>query len=338
MEQNDGRSHEDSEFHPPPYNSIYLEQNCRGVLYQVGKGDIAVVSPPAAYSNMDHPEGPAAVGGDRQDGEEPPAYSSGFEESGFNDAALRKGFIRKVYLTLMIQLLLTVGIICAFLYWSTLRRWVFDNYWFPYSMMSVTLVLILILSCCDNIRRRVPLNFIALGLFTVAEGLMLGSVAASIQGGLSVIYLDDHISRLALVLMGNIALFDMSACRYFEAEAVMWAVGATAFVSFGLSLFALQSKWDFTAAAGCMWALGWSLFSFALLCAILRSQYLYILYACLGTLLFSFYLVLDTQMILGGKHRKYEISPEEYIFAALNLYLDIVTLFMLLLQFFNLCR
>lgn len=27
------------------------------------------------------------------------------------------GFIRKVYLTLMIQLLLTVGIICAFLYW-----------------------------------------------------------------------------------------------------------------------------------------------------------------------------------------------------------------------------
>ncbi|KAM9722748.1 protein lifeguard 1 [Menidia menidia] len=303
MEQNDGRSHEDSEFHPPPYNSIYLEQNCRGVLYQVGKGDIAVVSPPAAYSNMDHPEGPAAVGGDRQDGEEPPAYSSGFEESGFNDAALRKGFIRKVYLTLMIQLLLTVGIICAFLYWSTLRGWVFDNYWFPYSMMSVTLVLILILSCCDNIRRRVPLNFIALGLFTVAEGLMLGSVAA-----------------------------------YFEAEAVMWAVGATAFVSFGLSLFAMQSKWDFTAAAGCMWALGWSLFSFALLCAILRSQYLYILYACLGTLLFSFYLVLDTQMILGGKHRKYEISPEEYIFAALNLYLDIVTLFMLLLQFFNLCR
>lgn len=27
------------------------------------------------------------------------------------------GFVRKVYLTLMIQLLLTVGIICAFLYW-----------------------------------------------------------------------------------------------------------------------------------------------------------------------------------------------------------------------------
>lgn len=31
-------------------------------------------------------------------------------------------------------------------------------------------------------------------------------------------------------------------CRYFKAEAVMWAVGATAVVSFGMSLFAMQSK------------------------------------------------------------------------------------------------
>lgn len=31
--------------------------------------------------------------------------------------SLWAGFIRKVYLTLMIQLLVTVGIICAFLYW-----------------------------------------------------------------------------------------------------------------------------------------------------------------------------------------------------------------------------
>lgn len=31
-------------------------------------------------------------------------------------------------------------------------------------------------------------------------------------------------------------------CSFFEAEAVMWAVGATALVSFGLTLFAVQSK------------------------------------------------------------------------------------------------
>ena len=42
--------------------------------------------------------------------------------------------------------------------------------------------------------------------------------------------------------------------------------------------------------------------------------------------------------MVGGKNRKYSISPEEYIFAALNLYLDIITLFLLLLQLIGLCR
>lgn len=37
-------------------------------------------------------------------------------------------------------------------------------------------------------------------------------------------------------------LFDISVCRYFDAEAVLWAVGATALVSFALTLFAMQSK------------------------------------------------------------------------------------------------
>ncbi|XP_030251128.1 protein lifeguard 1 [Sparus aurata] len=289
---------------PPPYSpQDYAGGPYTGMSYQVGKGNVAVVSPPTTYDNMVHPEEVAAAGGNEQYGQAPPDYSHGSDDHCFSDAAVRRGFIRKVYLTLMIQLLVTVGIICAFLYWDTLRRWTLDNYWFSYTMMVVVLVLILVLSCCDNVRRRVPLNFITLGLFTVAEGLMLGSVSA-----------------------------------YYEAEAVLWAVGATALVSFALTLFAMQSKWDFTAKSGSLWVFAWTLFSFALLCAVLRSQYAYITYACLGTLLFSLYLVFDTQLILGGKHRKYEISPEEYVFAALNLYLDIVTLFVLLLQLIGLCR
>uniref|UniRef100_A0A8C2X449 Zgc:110410 n=1 Tax=Cyclopterus lumpus TaxID=8103 RepID=A0A8C2X449_CYCLU len=226
-----------------------------------------------------------AAGGGQPFGHAPPDYQHRLKDGTFRDAAVRRGFIRKVYLTLMIQLLATVGIICAFLYWA------------------MVIVLIVALSCCGNLRRQVPLNFIALSLFTLAEGLMLGA-----------------------------------ATVYFNAEAVLWAVGATALVSFALTLFAMQTKWDFTGLNGSMWVFAWTLLSFALLCGILRSQYLYILYACLGTLLFSLYLVFDTQRILGGKHRKYEVSPEEYVFAALNLYLDIVTLFLLLLQLIGLCR
>ncbi len=49
---------------------------------------------------------------------------------------------------------------------------------------------------------------------------------------------------------------------------------------------------------------------------------------CLGPVQ---YLVIDTQLMLGGKH-KYSLSPEEYIFAALNLYLDVTILSMCILM------
>ena len=54
-------------------------------------------------------------------------------------------------------------------------------------------------------------------------------------------------------------------------------------------------------------------------------------YGAAGALVFSLYLVYDTQLMLGGKH-KYALSPEEYIFAALNIYLDVVYLFMFILM------
>ena len=43
------------------------------------------------------------------------------------------------------------------------------------------------------------------------------------------------------------------------------------------------------------------------------------------------YIVYDTQLMIGGKH-KYSLDPEEYVFAALNLYLDIINLFLYLLS------
>lgn len=41
--------------------------------------------------------------------------------------------------------------------------------------------------------------------------------------------------------------------------------------------------------------------------------------------------------MMGGSH-KYSISPEEYIFAALNLYLDIVQIFMYILTIIGASR
>ncbi|XP_066540191.1 protein lifeguard 1 [Hoplias malabaricus] len=277
-----------SEQPPPPYNPSYPQNYHHGSGNKIGE---AAIPPAGQHTNIGMVDSA------------PPVYAEAFEDvSSFSEATIRRGFVRKVYLTLVVQLLITVGIICAFLYWEALRTWTRRSTWFTYTMMAVTFVLIIVLSCCGNIRRAIPWNFIFLGLFTIIEGLLLGSVTV-----------------------------------FYSVEAVLWAVGATALVCFSLSVFAMQSKWDFTAASGSIWVLCWTLLSFGLLCAILRSHYLYIAYASLATLVFSIYLVMDTQLMLGGKH-KYSISPEEYIYAALNLYLDIVTIFLMILQLIGLSR
>ena len=39
--------------------------------------------------------------------------------------------------------------------------------------------------------------------------------------------------------------------------------------------------------------------------------------------IFSIFIVVDLQLVIGGRHYKYQLSVDEYCFAALNIYLDI---------------
>jgi FtsH-binding integral membrane protein len=58
--------------------------------------------------------------------------------------------------------------------------------------------------------------------------------------------------------------------------------------------------------------------------------FLYTLYCVFGIILFSLYLVFDTQLILGRFGKEYSI--DDYILAALNIYIDIVQLFLFILS------
>ena len=53
-------------------------------------------------------------------------------------------------------------------------------------------------------------------------------------------------------------------------------------------------------------------------------------YSALVALLFSAFLIYDTQQIMGGK--KYEISPEEHVYASIQLYVDVVYIFLAILS------
>lgn len=219
-------------------------------------------------------------------------YGYNFE---FSEKSIRLGFIRKVYGILMCQLAVTMIFICLFLYVDAIRDYSAGNPWLWGVAFALTFVCLIVLSCCPDVRRNYPTNMIFLGLFTLCESFLLGSVASC-----------------------------------YNSQEVLIAVGITAVVALSLTIFAFQTKWDFTMCSGGLLVLLVILLCFGLLAIIIHSQILNMVYASLGALVFSMYLVFDTQLMLGGKH-KYSLSPEEYVFAALNLYLDIINMFLFIL-------
>ncbi|XP_004646316.1 protein lifeguard 1 [Octodon degus] len=219
----------------------------------------------------------------------------------FSDRSVRQAFIAKVFLILSTQLFLTAVIIGAFVFWKDLRVWVVAHPWFIHALFPAFFAILIILACCGDIRRQVPANYILLGLFTIFEGLLLGAVSA-----------------------------------FYSAEEVLWATAATSLVTVALTIFALQTKWDFTWLNGVLFVFLCVLLIYGILVLFIQAYWLHLLYAGIGTLLFSMYLVMDVQLLVGVRH--YELDPEEYVFAALEIYLDIINLFLFILQLIQLGR
>ncbi|XP_033320919.2 glutamate NMDA receptor-associated protein 1 lifeguard isoform X1 [Megalopta genalis] len=220
----------------------------------------------------------------------------------FNDKSIRRGFIRKVYSILMSQLLITVGIIALFLYHEPTKLWVRHHTEIFWICFAVTIVLIICMACCADVRRKSPMNFIFLFLFTLAESVLLGTAAST-----------------------------------YNSEEVILAVGITAAVCFALTLFAFQTKIDFTGLSSFLFVALVILMLFGIITIFWHGPIVRLVYASVGALLFCIYLIYDTQIMLGGEH-KYAISPEEYIFAALNLYLDVINIFIYILTIIGTSR
>jgi len=215
----------------------------------------------------------------------------------FGENAVRLGFMRKVYGILMFQLILTGAIIGFFMGVKQLRDYTKENVWICLTAAGMTIILMLIMVCFESARRKSPLNFIFLAIFTAFEGVMLGAT-----------------------------------CVYYDASAVLISVGICAAVTLALTIFAMQTTIDFTAWRGALFALLMILLVAGIMLMILpANRYVMIGYGAAGALIFSLYIIYDTQMMMGGEH-KYSISPEEYIFASLTLYLDIINLFLYILR------
>lgn len=205
---------------------------------------------------------------------------------------IRNAFVRKVYSILFIQILAT-SIVSGIISQSPgALTWVANNIWSVWVTMIGTFVA---LGCLYWKRHAHPINFVFLSIFTLLESFSIGLIVA-----------------------------------FYDNVIVLQALLITLGVFLGLTLFTFQSKYDFSGMGP--WLFG------GLIALVMTgfvgiflpfSRTMDLIYAILGTLLFSGYIVYDTYMI------NKRLSPDEYIMGAISLYLDFINLFINILRLLN---
>ena len=116
-------------------------------------------------------------------------------------------------------------------------------------------------------------------------------------------------------------------CAFFRPQDVIVAAIITTAATIGLTVYAIKTKEDFS-------FLGGLLFCFIFISSFTIAFYFWIyatvFWIALGVIIYSLYIIYDTQLIIGNVGIEYNI--DDYCFAALNLYIDIIYLFLRILQ------
>jgi FtsH-binding integral membrane protein len=121
-------------------------------------------------------------------------------------------------------------------------------------------------------------------------------------------------------MVGTIASF-------YDSTAVWQAIVTALTITVGLTLLTFQLKVDITKYWGILFAVTIGFIMFGLIRLIVPSDPVVdTVYAAIGAVLFSVYIVFDTQFML-----KY-LDDDDYLLAALNIYTDVMNLFLMLLS------
>ncbi|KAI1211963.1 transmembrane BAX inhibitor motif-containing protein [Annulohypoxylon truncatum] len=205
---------------------------------------------------------------------------------------IRNQFIRKVYTILTAQLVATAAV-SGLSFWSaSYKTWIQAHPGLVWASLAGSIVFMLLTYWK---RKSYPTNLLFLSVFTLMEAYSV-SVIVSLY--------DTAIVLNAAILTGGIFVF--------------------------LTLFACQTKYDFTSWMPYLFGALWGLLLFGFMAAFLPySSTGELIYGGLAALVFSGYILVDTQLVMRKHH------VEEEIAAAISLYLDILNLFLAILRILN---
>jgi len=213
-----------------------------------------------------------------------------------SESNLRLGFIRKVYAIVGFQLTLTT-VICALPFYMNGFREFQLIYW-PLLLVSFigVFAISILFMCVRSLSKQTPINYILLTLFTLFEAYTVSFV-----------------------------------CSFTDPQIVILAFACTAGVTIALTIYAFTTPTDFTCLGAFTAVITFSMLTSLITWFIMPFSAMDLLVSILIVMLYSVYLIYDTQIIVGGRHQ-FQLSLDDYIIGAFVLYVDIIILFLRILR------
>lgn len=207
---------------------------------------------------------------------------------------IKQSFILKVYTILWNQLLFTYLFISSFHIIEPLHTFI-QGYDANGIFVIITYLFVLhliFIMCHQDVLKVYPYNWISLSIFTLTLSYMVSYISS-----------------------------------FFPFQIVLLSGGSTITIFTGLTLYAFQTKVNYTVYGNYLIILLLSLIIFGYLNIYTNIELLNTIYLLLTIITFSGFIVYDTQLIIDGKNNRYKISTQDYVMCALTLYLDIINIF-----------
>nr|KYP46064.1 BI1-like protein [Cajanus cajan] len=211
---------------------------------------------------------------------------------------LRWSFIRKVYIILTLQLLLTIAVAAVVVFVRPIAHFFVSST--PGLALYILLIFIPFITLCPlyYYHQKHPLNYFLLLIFTVTLAFAVGLTCAFTSGKII----------LESVILTTVVVFSLTIYTF-------WAA---------------RRGHDFNFLGPFLFGALLVLLVFALIQILFPLGKLSLMiYGCLASIIFCGYIIYDTDNLIK------RFSYDEYIWASVSLYLDVINLFLSLLTVFR---
>ncbi|XP_020024307.1 protein lifeguard 4 [Castor canadensis] len=192
-----------------------------------------------------------------------------------------------------------------------------------YSILSLQVLL-------TTVTSAVFLYFESIRTFVHASPALILVSALGSLGLIFALTLNRHKHPLNLYLLFGFTLLEAltvaTVVTFYDVYIILQAFVLSTAVFLGLTVYTLQSKRDFSKFGAGLFAVLWILCLSGFLKIFFYSATVELVLSAVGALLFCGFIIYDTHSLM------YKLSPEEYVLAAISLYLDVINLFLHLLR------